>query len=70
MDKFFDACWKDDLNLNDQKIVDKILEDLNFNLKTFKLKISEQKIKDELKKKNKRCLFERSIWNTIFYNKQ
>jgi 2-hydroxychromene-2-carboxylate isomerase len=51
IDKFFDACWKDGLNLNDQKIVDKILEDLNFNLKTYKLKISEQKIKDELIKR-------------------
>ena len=53
IDKFFDACWKDGLNLNDQKIVDNILEDLNFNLKTYKLKISEQKIKDELKKRTK-----------------
>ena len=53
IDKFFDACWKDGLNLNDQKIVDKILEDLNFNLETFKLNISEQKIKDELKKRTK-----------------
>ena len=51
IDKFFDACWKDGLNLNDQKIVDKILEDLNLDHKTFKLKISEQKIKDELKKR-------------------
>ena len=53
INKFFDACWKDGLNLNDQKIVDKILENLNFNLETFKLKISEQKIKDELKKRTK-----------------
>ena len=53
IDKFFDACWKDGLNLNDQKIVDIILEELNFNLETFKLKISEQKIKDELKKRTK-----------------
>ena len=51
IDKFFDACWKDGLNLNDQKIVDKIIENLNFNLETFKLKISEQKIKNELKKR-------------------
>ena len=51
IDKFFDACWKDGLNLNNQNIVDKILEDLNFNLETFKLKISEQKIKNELKKR-------------------
>ena len=53
IDKFFDACWKDGLNLNNQKIVDKILEDLNFNLENFKLEISEQKIKDELKKRTK-----------------
>ena len=53
IDMFFDACWKDGLNLNDQKIVDKILEELNFNLETFKLKISEHKIKDELKKRTK-----------------
>ena len=51
IDKFFDAYWKDGLNLNDQRIVDKILENLNFNLETFKLKISEKKIKDELKKR-------------------
>ena len=53
IDKFFDACWKDGLNLNDQKIVDEILKELNFNLETFKLKISEHKIKDELKKRTK-----------------
>ena len=53
IDKFFDACWKDDLNLNDQKIVDEILKELNFNLEIFKLKISEHKIKDELKKRTK-----------------
>ena len=53
IDKFFEACWKDGLNLNDQKIVDEILKELNFNLETFKLKISEHKIKDELKKRTK-----------------
>ena len=53
IDKFFDACWKDGLNLNNQNIVNKILEDLNFNIETFKLKISEQKIKDELQKRTK-----------------
>ena len=53
IDKFFDACWKDGLNLNDQKIVDEILKELNFNLETYKLKISEHKIKDELKKRTK-----------------
>ena len=51
IDKFFDACWKEGMNLNDQKIVNKILEDLTFNPKTFQTKISKQNIKDELKKR-------------------
>ena len=29
------------------------MKDLNFNLETFKLKVSEQKIKDDLKKRTK-----------------
>ena len=52
IDKFFDAYWKDGLNLNDQEIVDKILEDLNFNLEAFKLKISEQKINNKISFEN------------------
>tara|TARA_B100001123_G_C15288426_1_gene1016518 strand:- start:1015 stop:1605 length:591 start_codon:yes stop_codon:yes gene_type:complete len=51
IDKFFDSYWKDGLNLNDQKIVDEILKGLNFNLEKFKIKISNQNIKDELKKR-------------------
>ena len=53
IDKFFDACWGDGVNLNDQKIVDRILEDLNYNLENFKLEISKQDIKDELKMRTK-----------------
>ncbi len=53
IDKFFEVCWKDGLNLNDQKIVDKILEDLNYNSETFKLEISKQGIKKELKMRTK-----------------
>ena len=52
IDKFFDAIWRDGLNLNNQKIIDEILKNLTFNLEIFKLKISEQNNKDELKKKN------------------
>lgn len=51
IDKFFDAYWEDGLNLNDQKIIDEILKDLNFDPEVFKIKVSEQKIKDELKKR-------------------
>ena len=51
INKIFDACWKDGVNLNDQKVVDRILLDLNFNITFFNLKISEQKTKDDLKKR-------------------
>ena len=51
IDKMFDAYWKEGLNLNDQKVIDEILDSLNFDLETFKLKLSEKKIKDELKKR-------------------
>jgi len=63
INKFFDAYWKEGLNLNDEKIVDKILVDLNFNLKSFKLKISEQKIKDELKKRTDDA-FDKGVFGT------
>jgi len=53
IDKFFDAYWKDGLNLNDEIILHKILEDLNFKPEIFKVKISEQDIKDELKRRTK-----------------
>ncbi len=51
IEKFFDSCWKDGLNLNDQIMVDKILKELKFDPENFKLKISKQNIKDELKKR-------------------
>ena len=51
INKIFDACWKDGVNLNDQKVVDRILLDLNLNISFFNLKISEQKTKDDLKKR-------------------
>ena len=63
IDKFFDAIWRDGLNLNNQKIIDKILENLTFNLETFKLKISEQNIKDELKKKTNDA-FSKGVFGT------
>ena len=51
IDKFFDSCWKDGLNLNDQIIIDKILTELKFDPNNFKFEISKQNIKDELKNK-------------------
>ena len=51
IDKFFDACWANGVNLNDQNFVDIILKDLDFKLEDFKLKILSQNIKEELKRR-------------------
>ena len=47
----FDAIWKDDLNLNDNTVVEKLLINLNINSKTFLGEIENFKIKDELNKR-------------------
>ena len=47
----FDSIWKDDLNLNDNTVVEKLLINLNINPKTFLGEIENFKIKDELKKR-------------------
>jgi 2-hydroxychromene-2-carboxylate isomerase len=49
IDKFYKAAWVDSLNLNDPKIVEKVLKNIDLNINSFLEKISDQKIKDELK---------------------
>ena len=49
--KIFDAIWKDGINLNDNTIVEKLLQNLDLNPKTFLMEAIEPKIKDELKKR-------------------
>ena len=56
VDKIFEAMWVSGFNLNDQQVIDKTLKNLNINPKTFLLRLSNQNIKDELKKKNTRSL--------------
>ena len=51
IDTIFDAIWKDGLNLNDNTIIEKLLKTLSINPKIFLLEASDNKIKDELKKK-------------------
>ena len=51
IDNVFDAIWKNDLNLNDNTVVEKLLKDLDINPRTFLLEAVDQKIKDDLKKK-------------------
>ena len=52
IDKVFDAIWKNDLNLNDNNVVEKLLKNLDINPRTFLLEAGDQKIKEDLKKKN------------------
>ena len=49
IDNFFNACWQDDLNLNDEKIIFEILKKTKVNKNEFQKKVKEQKIKDKLK---------------------
>ncbi len=49
VDKFFKAAWVDSLNLNDGKILEKFIKNMDINPKLFEEKISNQKIKDDLK---------------------
>jgi 2-hydroxychromene-2-carboxylate isomerase len=51
IDKIFEAIWISGLNLNDQAIVDKILKNININPKTFFLRLANQNVKDELRKR-------------------
>ena len=49
--KIFDAIWRDGINLNDNTIIEKLLQNLDLNPKTFLIEAMEPKIKDELKKR-------------------
>ena len=49
IDIFYDAYWKDGLDLADEKIFISILKKINIDFFEFKIAISEQKIKDRLK---------------------
>jgi len=49
IDKFFVAAWVDSLNLNDEKIFEKFLKNMDINYSDFIKKLSDPKIKDELK---------------------
>ena len=46
---FFDAYWKDNLDLSSEKEISKLLENLKIDSKIFLDKITEQSIKDTLK---------------------
>ena len=50
LDTFFNAYWRDNLDLSSEKEFSKLLESLKINSKIFYEKISQQSIKDTLKK--------------------
>jgi len=67
IDKIFEALWISGLNLNDQSIIDKVLKNLNINPKTFALRLSNQNVKDELKKRTQDA-YEKGIFGApTFY---
>jgi 2-hydroxychromene-2-carboxylate isomerase len=71
IDKIFEALWVSGLNLNDQAIIDKVLKNLDINPKTFALRLSNQNVKDELKKRTQ-AAFENGIFGapTFYVNKK
>jgi 2-hydroxychromene-2-carboxylate isomerase len=61
IDKIFEAMWVSGLNLNDQHVIDKILKNLQINPKTFSLRILNQNIKDDLKKRTQEA-YEKGVF--------
>ena len=61
IDKIFEAMWVSGLNLNDQDVIDKILKNLQINPKTFSLRILNQNIKDDLKKRTQEA-YEKGVF--------
>ena len=51
VDQFYKAAWVDSLNLNDGKILERFIKNMDVNPKSFIEKLSDQKIKDDLKTK-------------------
>ena len=61
IDKIFEAMWVSGRNLNDQDVIDKILKNLQINPKTFSLRILNQNIKDDLKKRTQEA-YEKGVF--------
>ena len=51
IDNIFNTIWQDGLNMNDAIVIQKILQNLNINPKTFSLRSTSSLIKDLLQKK-------------------
>ncbi len=51
IDNIFNTIWQDGLNMNDTIVIQKILQNLNINPKTFSLRTTSSLIKDLLRNK-------------------
>ena len=61
VDQFYKAAWVDSLNLNDGKILERFIKNMDINPKSFIEKLSDQKIKDDLKTKTN-IAFKRGVF--------
>ena len=61
IDNIFNSIWQDGLNMNDATVVQKILQNLNVNPKTFSLRTSSSLIKDLLRKKTNQA-YEKGVF--------
>ena len=61
IDKVFEAMWVSGINLNDQQVIDKTLKNLEINPKTFSLRLSNQNLKDELRKRTQEA-YEKGVF--------
>ena len=50
IEKIFNAIWMDGLNMNDPIVINKVLKNINLNPELFFKKVSDQKVKDKLRK--------------------
>jgi len=61
IDNIFNTIWQDGLNMNDTIVIQKILQNLNINPKTFSLRSTSSLIKDLLRKKTNEA-YEKGIF--------
>ncbi len=61
IDTIFNTIWQDGLNMNDEAIIQKILQNLDVNPKTFALRVTSSAIKDSLRKKTNEA-YEKGIF--------
>ena len=50
IEKIFNAIWMDGLNMNDPIVISKVLKNIDLNPDIFFKKVSDQKVKDKLRK--------------------